>query len=101
MGVLRCALVLLAAFSLSLSFAVPVEDVLETDYDESEPVPYESTPLFSTALPQAARALQFSPTLPFDLGPTFSHDAVRARWELAAHHPISGSLIILVHSLRC
>ena len=101
MRVLRCALVLLAAFSLSLSFVIPVEDVLATDYDESEAMPYESTPLFSTVLRQAARSLQFSATLPIDLGPTFSHDGVRAGWELAAHPPIYGSLVILAHSLRC
>lgn len=100
MDTLHRALVLLAAFSLSLSFAVPVEDVPETAYDESEAVPYESTPLFSTELRQASRALRFSPILPFDLRPAFSHDAVRAGWELTAH-PIPGSLIILVHALRC
>jgi hypothetical protein len=100
MGVLRRALVLLAAFSLSLSFAVPVEDVQETAYDESESVPYEGTPLFSTAPRQAALVFQFSPIHPFDLGPALSHGVVRAGSEVAAH-PASGSLIILVHFLRC
>ena len=100
MGTLRRVLVLPAAFSLSLSFAVPAEDLSETAYDESEAVAYESTPPFSTALRQAVRVMQFSPILPFDFRPVFSHDVVRAGWELAVH-PISGSIIIRVHSLRC
>jgi len=36
MSKLRCILVVLAVFALSLSFAVPEEDVPETPYDESE-----------------------------------------------------------------
>jgi hypothetical protein len=100
MVALRYALVLFAAFSLSLSFAVPPEDLPETAYDESEAVPYGITPQSSIRLQQAARAHQFSPMLPLDLCPRFSHDVVRAGWELTAHC-ISGSLIILVHFLRC
>ena len=60
--------------SLSLSFAVPPEDLPETAYDESEAVAYGITPLSSIRLQQAARAHQFSPMLPLDLRPhRFSH----------------------------
>lgn len=64
MRVLRTALVLLAAFALSLSFAVPVEDVPETSYDESEALPYESTPPFSIMEQESVLAprLEFPPS---------------------------------------
>lgn len=39
---------------MGLSLTVPVEDVPETPYDESEPLPYEGTPLVSDMTPQAA-----------------------------------------------
>ena len=49
----RPALVLLIAVVLGLSVAVPAEDVPETAYDESESLPYESTSVFSIAVPKA------------------------------------------------
>ena len=51
---LRSVLVLLFALALSVSFAIPAQDVPETDYDESESVPYESTPMFTIAGPEIA-----------------------------------------------
>jgi hypothetical protein len=50
----RSALILFMLLVLSLSLAVPAEDVLETTYDESETQPYEDVPLFSILLPLAA-----------------------------------------------
>ena len=50
----RSALILLVLLVLSLTLAVPAEDVLETTYDESETQPYEDVPLFSILLPPAA-----------------------------------------------
>ena len=47
------ALVLLIAVVLGLSVAVSAEDVPETAYDESESLPYESTSVFSIAVPKA------------------------------------------------
>lgn len=55
---LRSAFVLLVAIVLGLSFAVLQEDVPETAFDESEGLPYESTPLFSILVPQAASEAQ-------------------------------------------
>ena len=49
----RPALVLLIAVVLGVSVAVPAEDVPETAYDESESLPYESTSVFSSAVPKA------------------------------------------------
>jgi len=53
---------------LSLSFAVPTEDVPETAYDESESLPYEMTPLLSADLvPESAPTVQVVPMVPSDL----------------------------------
>jgi hypothetical protein len=54
----RSALILFVLLVLSLSFAVPAEDALETTYDESETQPYEAIPLFSILLLAAGRATQ-------------------------------------------
>lgn len=40
---------------LSVSIAVPAEDVPETAYDESESMPYEGSPEVSVAEPEAAK----------------------------------------------
>ena len=50
----RSLLVLLVALAFSVSFAVPVADDPETSYDESESLPYESSPVISPAEPEAA-----------------------------------------------
>jgi len=39
-------IVFLMLLSLGLSLSFPAEDVLDANYDESEAVPYEDTPLF-------------------------------------------------------
>ena len=64
MSVVHSFLVVLAALVLGLSFAVPVEDVPETLYDESETLPYESTPPFSIVQQESALAprLEFPPS---------------------------------------
>jgi hypothetical protein len=103
MSRLRCVLVVLAAFALSLSFAVPAEDVPETPYDESEALPYESTPPFSVMLQESARVLQsmLTPTFPFCFHPTARRDEILTEQSARIPHPISDSVTILNHSLRC
>ena|SRR5215469_6973503 len=99
MRVLRVAVVLFAALTLSLSFTVPAEDVPETAQDESESLPYETTPLFSGHLvEESAPALPVAPIGRSDSPPAPRHVVVRA--ELAGHRD-RGSLPILNHSLRC
>ena len=44
MFVLRSAVVVMVALVLIVSFTVPGEDAPETEYDESESVPFENTP---------------------------------------------------------
>jgi len=51
---LGCALLFFVVLVLGLSLMVPGEDLAETAYYESEPLPYESTPLCSNVLAQAA-----------------------------------------------
>lgn len=98
MSVVHSFLVVLAALVLGLSFAVPVEDVPETLYDESETLPYESTPPFSIVQQESALA----PRLEFP--PQFQRQAKRkmpAQPSERETHPICDSVIILDHSLRC
>jgi hypothetical protein len=97
---LRFVLVVLATFTLSLSFAVPAEDLPDTAYDESESLPYEmSLPLLSELAQESASA-RIEVILAGDSFPKPELLLGRARSEPAAH-PNSDSLIILDHSLRC
>ena len=48
------ALLLFVLLVFGLYLTVPAEDLPETGYDESEAFPYESTPLFSNVISQAA-----------------------------------------------
>jgi len=103
MSKLHGILVVLAALVLSWSFAVPVEDDPETPYDESEALPYESTPLFSVMLQDSARELQsvlISTLLP-RVNPTARRDEVLAEQWARTPHPTYRSVTILDHSLRC
>jgi hypothetical protein len=103
MSKLRCVLVVLAALAVSLSFAVPVEDDPETPYDESESLPCESTPVFSSVLQESARALQsvLIPALPPRINPTARREEILAQQSARAPHSICDSITILGHSLRC
>jgi hypothetical protein len=55
-------LILSVLLGFGVSLAGPAEDVPETVYDESEALPYESTPLFSTVVPLAAGTIQAVPS---------------------------------------
>ena len=50
----RSAIVLLLLLGFGVSLAVPAQDLPDTAYDESETLPYESTPLFSIVVPLVA-----------------------------------------------
>jgi len=102
MRVLPSALVLLTTFALSLSFAVQAEDLPETAYDESESLPYEMTPPLSGDLVQeSAPTLQVVPIVPSDLFSTPPKSVLSLVGCSELAHPISDSVIILDHSLRC
>ena len=91
---LHCLLVLLVAVVFVLTFAVPAEDIPDSAYDESESMPYESALPLSLVLPEMACALQVMPFGRSDSRPLL-------RESRPAECPASGSLIILIHSLRC
>ena len=100
----RYVLVLLVAFAFGLSFALPTEDVPETAYDESESLPYESVPLSSSeVLAEHAQALHSTAIFhsQLQLGCVTKRDGIRAEQEERSMYPISDSLIILEHYLRC
>jgi len=102
MSHLRCILVVLVAVILGLSFAVPLEDNPETTYDETETLPYESTPLFSSDALVVARPLQSPPSYASPLGPGYrtSRDQGRPKCrELAVH--AARHLMLLDCQLRC
>jgi len=98
MRVFRTALVMLAVLTLSLSLAVPAEDVPETAQNESESLPYETTPLSCDLLEESAKTLSVVPIGRSYSGPALRHVVVRA--ELAGQAN-SASLTILDHTLRC
>jgi len=101
MRVLRSVLVVLAAFALSLSLAVPAEDLPETAYDESETLPYEMTSTLSAVVQESALTLQALPIVPSDLFSAPRHASYRAVCRRLAAHHVSDSLLILDSTLRC
>ena len=74
-------LILFVLLGFGLSLAVPAEDVPETAYDESEALPYESTPPVSILVPMgAARTIQVVPSsLHLKLVAPFPFSSARAR----------------------
>lgn len=110
-------LVFLAAVVLTLSFAVPAEDVPETPYDESASLPYVSAPVVSLTVPELiAKAPEVSSAVPESVaeGPAARPRASRLRLGFVRRpgaqpcdrgtrwaYPVSDSLTILDHSLRC
>ena len=97
----RIILILFVLIGLFVSPVFPAEDIPETAYDESETLPYETTPLYSLIVPQGlARAASA------ELG----HEFFIRFTTLVRRNPcftgkstyrISGSLTILNQSLRC
>jgi photosystem II stability/assembly factor-like uncharacterized protein len=99
----RHVLVLLITAVLSLSIAVPVEDVPETAYDESESLPYASTSVFSVAVTKAVEQAPVVRTRVSLLGCGCLRRLGTQRLDhrTGSPYPISHSLSILDHSLRC
>lgn len=100
MIVLRSTLVVVVALVLSVSFSVPAEGMAETDYNDSESLPCDSTALTSIAV--SARISPLPPS-------TF------AQWRYCSEKqggddfnyrtdptwPISDSLAVVNRPLRC
>jgi len=94
--------VLFVLLAFGVSLAAPAEDVPETAYDESEALPYEGTPLFSSAAPKTAAA---APTVLTVASPRCSDPAAGCepyqKPRAGAGHTVSDSLTVLNCSLRC
>jgi hypothetical protein len=100
----RSVLVLLLLLVFGVSLAVTAEDVPETPYDESETLPYESTPTLSNeVLQESGRALPPTPIFAssFDTGFMTRRAEILAERSERSAHAISDSLIVLDHSFRC
>ena len=97
MQVLRPALVLLAAFALSLSFVIPAEDLVNTAYDDSEVLPYESTLPFSITQDESVLA----PKQEFPPQQREGKRRMLAEPSEREARPTCDSVTILDHSLRC
>ena len=99
----RSVLVLLVALVLSVSFAVPAEDVPETAYDESESLPCERTPVVSIAAPETVREAPAVRAGTSQLLRTSLRSLELCRSVRWAELPctVSHFLIILNHSFRC
>lgn len=99
----RSALVLLLLLGFSVSLAAPAEDVPETAYDESEALPYESTPIFSILGPHASARLvkaELSCGSLVRFHSLTKHCNGRCE-NKARSHRVPDSLTILNHSFRC
>ena len=98
------SLLLLGALVCGLSLALPAADLPETRYDESEQLPYDSIPLFSSEVvqePSRAPQAPLKSGSPFHLGSPTGPDEIRAKQSREPKQLISDSLIILVRTLRC
>ena len=99
----RSVFILFVLLAFGVSLAVPAQDIPETLYDESEALPFESTPRFSGVVHQApawiAKAeLSYDSLLRFD---SLTKRCRRRRESGARSHWIPSSLTILDRSLRC
>jgi hypothetical protein len=80
-------IILLVSLTVGLSLAVPPEDVPETVYDESETLPYKSSPRVSIVVPLgAARTTQVAPS-------SSHHKLVAPSPFLSAHARLSLALL--------
>ena len=99
----RSAIVFLVILTLGLSLGVLPEDVAETAFDESETLPYESTPLFSMAVRLVAALAVRTTTRISALsgGSLTKHCAFCPERRARPRHTTSDFLTILNHSFRC
>ena len=100
----RCALIFLTILTLGVSLGLPAEDVLDSVYDESESVPFETNPQFRTADEQLRAGEPQAVTKRVSAPGCRCVDARRVRQSQQTNspvHPANDSLIILKHSLRC
>jgi hypothetical protein len=92
------------AVILGVSSIIPMRNLPETPYDESESMPYESTPLFSVEVLQQLAVVppaKLKSFLPFDLRSPARLDESEAPEGKRTAYPVFEALTIRYHSLRC
>jgi hypothetical protein len=99
----RPAIVFLVILTLGLSFAVVPGNVPETAFDESEALPYESSPLFSIVVPQVAARITQQGVSSLHLRPVAPSlfAAARDRDTDASRSAEARVSLTLVCTLRC
>ncbi len=89
------------ALVLSGSVAIAVQDILETRYDEAEPLPYASIAVFSVALPGATRPEPTVYVVPLLRHGFLRRNGAQRLEQGGLPHRSCDPLIILGHKLRC
>ena len=98
MIVLRYALVVIVAFVLSSYSVVPAEDLPETTYDESESLPFETTPVLCVVSQIIRQApLKSTRLARFRKNSITSHGKQRTSLGYSASNVLTSPLL----SLRC
>jgi hypothetical protein len=100
---IHSTIVLAVLLAFGLSFSIPVEDLPETSYDESEPAPYEVSQIFTLTLMQSARLasdaerlvlpIRPSATFPPYSGQTVSNRASAIRGRSGGASLLAASLL--------
>jgi hypothetical protein len=94
-------LVLFVLLAFGVSLAVPAEDVPETAYDESEALPFEGTPRFSTIVPETVTAAVVTCASPPRFGFSGNRCQRRPDCQQGFSNLTSDSLAMVHQSLRC
>ena len=99
----RFALVFFVLLVFGVSLAVPAEDLPETAYDESEGLPYASTPLFSDVISQAAapKAQDVRSAVDVGSGALSPFTSTRLNGKDATGSPNVRGALALLCILRC
>ena len=99
----RFVFVLLITIVLGLFLTVPVGDIPETAFDESETPAYEATPLFSIEVPQAAALETPDEQSAADLrsGAQSLFTSAHSSGKNATRSPNVRGALALLCSLRC
>ena len=99
----RFAFLFFVLLVFGFSLAVPAENLPETAYDESEGLPYGSTPLFSNVISQAAAPKAQDVRSAVDLGSRalFPFTSTRLNGKDASGSPNVRGALALLCILRC
>ena len=90
--------------AFGMSFAISIEDLPETSYDESEPAPYETTPQVSTLMLMRSARLASDAgrlVLPIRLSATLQPYSGQTSRIVPLRLAVAWSLVAQVFPLRC